>query len=255
VKALVTRPREDCAALVAHLTARGIASVLEPMLEIRFAADGANVLAPHLDGAQAVLFTSANGVRAFANASQRRDLPAFAVGDASAAAARAAGFGTVESAHGAVAELAALVRRLLSPERGALVHAAASAVAGDLAGTLGAAGFAVRRAVLYEAVPAAALSGATAAMLAEGRVELAVFFSPRTAASFVRLARASGLNAACRAIAALALSPAVAAALEAMPWRAVRIAAAPTEAALLAVLDRAVAEGVAVTGTGQDRTA
>ena len=255
MRALVTRPRESAAAVCAALAARGIAPVLEPLLEVRFAADGAAVLAPLLEGAQAVLFTSANGARAFAAATARRDIPAFAVGEASAAAAREAGFATVESAGGDVADLAVLVRRRLAPGRGALVHAAARTVAGDLAGTLGAQGFTVRRAVLYEAVTAMALSPATAALLAERAVALALFFSPRTAGCFVRLARAAGLGEAAGAIVALALSPAVAAALEPVPWRAVRVAPAPSEAALLAALDRAIAEGAAMAATGQDRPA
>jgi len=255
VRALVTRSRDDCATLAARLAARGIVPVIEPLLDIRFCEDGARLLAPLLEGAQALLFTSANGVRAFAAASARRDLPAFAVGDASAAAACAAGFAAVESAHGTVADLAGLVQRRLAPERGALVHAAASTVAGDLAGALGAQGFAVRRAVLYEAVAATALSGATRALVAAGGAELAFFFSPRTAECFVRLARASGLGEACRGMTALALSPAVAAALGELQWRAVRIAASPNEATLLDALDRVLAEGSAVAGTEQDRSA
>ncbi len=129
--------------------------MLEPLVAIRWRADGARVLAPLLEGAAGLLFTSANGVRAFAAASARRDLPALAVGDATADAARAAGFADVASAGGTVADLALLVRRRLKPEAGALVHSAAQEVAGDLAGALGRDGYEVRRAILYDAVPAA----------------------------------------------------------------------------------------------------
>lgn len=243
MKALVTRPREDAEELAAALAARGIEPVLEPLLTIRFVDDGANVLAPLLDGAQAVLFTSANGVRAFAAASPRRDLPAFAVGEATAKTARDAGFAAVDSAGGDVADLAALVQQRLKPADGALVHAAAGDVAGDLAGALAAAGFALRRAVLYEAVAAERLSGATAALLAHGEVALALFFSPRTAQLFVRLATDAGVASACRDVAAVVLSPAVAGRLEPLAWRAVHVAEIPTLAALLAAADRAVAEG------------
>ncbi len=250
MKALVTRPREDAAEVAAHLATRGIEPVLEPLLTIRFAADGATLLPPLLSGAQAVLFTSANGVRAFAAATPRRDLAACAVGEATAAAARHAGFDAVASAGGSVADLADLVRQRLRPADGALVHAAGSAVTGDLAGALQEAGFVCRRAVLYDAVPAAQLSGATAALLAARGIALALFFSPRTAQSFARLARAAGLADACRAMTAIALSPAVAAALDDFPWAAVLSADAPTTAALFAALDRAIAAHAS--GTGQD---
>ncbi len=212
--------------------------------------DGAAILAPLLDGAQAVLFTSANGVRAFAAARAHRDLAAFAVGDATATAARDAGFADIASAGGDVTDLAALVVQRLKPRSGALVHAAASEVAGDLGGALSPMGFELRRAVLYESVPAARLSDATAAALANGTIELALFFSPRTAELFVRLAAAAGLEEACRKVAAVALSPAVAARLEPLAWRAVHVAETPTLASLLAATDRAAAAGAPSHGSG-----
>jgi uroporphyrinogen-III synthase len=253
VRALVTRPSEDAGTLAAALAARGIEPVLEPLLAIRFLPEGGERLEPMLGAAQAVLFTSANGARAFAAASPRRDLAVFAVGDRTAAAARAAGFAMVESAGGDVGDLARLVARRLKPADGTLIHAAARIVAGDLAAALDAAGFTLGRAVLYEAAPAERLSGATAALIAGGFIVLALFFSPRTATGFVRLAAAMGLDGGCRAITAVALSPAVATALGDLAWRDVAVAVTPTEAALLAAVDRVVARADGVTvGAGRD---
>jgi uroporphyrinogen-III synthase len=141
----------------------------------------------------------------------------------------------VESAQGDVEDLARLVEARLRPEAGALVHVAASAVAGDLAERLK--GFELRRAVLYEAVAAREIAPEIKELLRRGGVECALLFSPRTAATFVRLAAAAGLGGACRGMAAVALSPAVAAALSPVAWREIRIARAPDEAALLAILE------------------
>ena len=242
MKALVTRPVEDAAPLMRALASRGVEAVLSPMLEIVAAEDAARRIGEALTGAQALLFTSANGARVFARASSRRELPVFAVGDASAAAARLAEFRSVTSAGGDVADLAQLVIARLSPQQGALVHVAGSDIAGDLAGALGKAGFALRRAVVYEARAAASLAPEAAAALAGGEVGLALFFSPRTAASFVRLAAAAGLGAACGAVTALGLSPAVAASLGGLAWRRIVTARAPTQQALLEALDAVLAE-------------
>jgi len=250
MKAIVTRPRDDAAALVRALAERGIDAILAPMLTIQPAAHAARHLAERLTGAQAVLFTSANGVRAFAAASPRRELPVLAVGDASAAAARIAGFRSVASAGGDVDDLVALVAAHLSQQGGALVHAAGTTVAGDLAGKLAVRGFAVHRAILYEAVPAAALDRDTAAAMRRGEAAMALFFSPRTATTFVRLAAAAGVGDACGAMAALALSPAVAAALAALSWRTVRVASRPGQGDLLAALDAFLAERPAQPGFG-----
>src|SRR5436190_23939583 len=118
LRALVTRPREDAAELAAALTARGIETVIEPLIEIYFRTEPA----PDLAGAQAVLCTSANGVRALARLSGERALPLLAVGDATAARARAEGFADVASAGGDVGDLARLARARLQPDRGRLVH-------------------------------------------------------------------------------------------------------------------------------------
>jgi uroporphyrinogen-III synthase len=243
--ALVTRPEEDAAPLAAALAERGIEVTIEPLLAIHPVPD-----APvDLQGVQALLFTSANGARSFAALAAARDLSGwrelavFAVGDASATAARDAGFTRVESAGGDVAALARLVIDRLDPKAGALFHAAGSAVAGDLAGVLGGAGFAVRREMLYEAKPAQQLSPATATALANRGFDLVLFFSPRTATTFVALTRAAGeaVVEGCAAAAATCLSPAVAAAAGELPWREVQTAARPELPALLDLIDRELA--------------
>jgi uroporphyrinogen-III synthase len=238
VTVLITRPAEDAAPLADSVRAAGLVPVIESLLGV--APTGEPV---SLDGVQAVLLTSANGARALAAAIDRRDVPVFAVGDATARAARGAGFAAAESAAGNVDALAALVRRRCVPDRGVLLHVSGRDVAGNLAGLLADGGFAVRRAVLYRAEAATALSAETRAEMAAGRIAAALFFSPRTARSFVTLATAAGLGEACRRIAAFCLSPAVAVALAHLSWRTVRTAAAPTQPALLDALTSWVAEG------------
>src|SRR5438067_8827911 len=136
-RALVTRPRAEAVALAEALDRRGIEAIVEPLLDILYRDEPA----PDLAGVQAVLCTSANGVRALARLSGERGVALFAVGEASAARARAEGFLRVESAGGNVDDLARLVRQRLRPEGGRLLHVAGSDVAGDLAGTLRAVGF------------------------------------------------------------------------------------------------------------------
>jgi uroporphyrinogen-III synthase len=235
MKVLVTRAEADAARLAARLAEHGYQSAIENLLTIRFRADATRGLAPLLDGVQATLFTSANGVRAFAAATPRRDFRTFAVGDATAAAARDAGFAEVTSAGGAVEDLARLAIARLKPQGGTLIHAAGTITAGDLAGILEAAGFTVRRAALYEAIPSEHLSTATRDAVRRGEIDAALFFSPRNAATFVRLA--TGLEESCKNMIAVALSSAVAESLAPLPWRRVAVASAPNETALLAALD------------------
>src|SRR5260370_39658057 len=90
MKAIVTRPRDDAAALVRALAERGIDAILAPMLTILPAAQATRHLAERLTGAQAVLFTSANGARALAAAAPPRALPGRAGGGRPAPPARSA---------------------------------------------------------------------------------------------------------------------------------------------------------------------
>ncbi len=232
MRVLITRPEDDARPLAERLAARGIKALVEPLLIIVPVA-GAEL---DLDGVQALLVTSANGARALARAGARRDLPVYAVGEASGASARALGFAAVRSAGGDVEALADKVIAELDPGAGALVHVAGSAVAGDLAGRLGRAGFEARRAVLYEARPVAALSPGCVAALEGGRLDAALLFSPRTAATFVRLVDQAAVAYGCRKVDALCLSEAVARAAARLDWRRLEVASEPTAESLLDLL-------------------
>jgi len=242
MRALITRPRDEAEALAALLARRGIAVIVEPMIEI---IDRQAAL-PDLGGVQAILCTSANGVRTLARASGERELPIFAVGDATAREAHAAGFRAVDSAGGNVDDLTRLVGQRLRPSGGKLLHVAGSDVAGDLAAALGSAGFTVERIVLYGARAAAALSSATSRAIGGGEIDLALFFSPRTAAIFARLVEAAGVGAGLAASRAISISAAADAALENLPFRERAIAAAPTQAALLARVEELAGQSEAV---------
>jgi uroporphyrinogen-III synthase len=229
VRLLVTRPSPDGDELADLLRAQGHEAVLEPLLTIE------PVTTPDLDlaGVQALLATSANGVRALAAAEARRDVPLFAVGDATARTAVAEEFRTVVSADGDVDDLARLIAGRLDPAAGALLHAAGTALAGDLGGYLEAAGFTYRRAVLYRARPCEALSSEATRAITDGRLDGVVFFSPRTASSFVTLATAAGVTEACGRLMAFCLSRAVATAVGSIDWSAVEVAERPDQTSLL----------------------
>lgn len=233
MKALVTRPLEDAGGLLAALAERGIDALVEPMMEVRFSSGPS----PDFEGVQAILATSANGVRALARLSPVREVPLLAVGDATAEAARALGFSDVASAAGAQSDLLALASDHLNAQSGRLLHVAGSVVAGDLKGELEARGFVVERLAVYEARLAAALSRETVSALASGALDFAFFFSPRTASAFTGLAEAAGVASHLRRIRAFSLSPATDRGLARLAWSERLVAAKPNMLALLEALD------------------
>lgn len=240
MKILVTRPTEAAGPLLVALAASGHHALHEPLLRI-VPEPGATL---DLAGAQALLLTSAAGARAAAALTARRDIPVLAVGRPTATVATALGFDDVTPAAGNGAALVDLVVETCDPAQGRLVHASGAEIAVDLGEALRAHGFACTRSIVYRAVAAEALSPACRVALERREIDAAMFHSPRMARTFVTLARSAGLGATCSSIRALALSPAIAHALDGIAWERILIAAASEDAAMLALL--APAEGDAV---------
>ncbi len=239
MRVLVTRPEQEAKRFAAQLAEHGIEAVLAPLLAV----EPLDAPLPPLESMQALVFTSANGVRAYAARETRRDLPAYAVGEATAAAAREAGFGNAISAGGDAEGLAALLVDRIDPAKGPLLHVAGADQAGDLPGALRARGFAVQQAVLYRAVAAAELPAEARAAIETGAIAGVALFSPRSAAIFADRAVAAGLGAKLASLDAFCLSRAVAAALEGKTkWRAVHVAERPNAEALIAAISAADSE-------------
>ncbi|MBS0527079.1 MAG: uroporphyrinogen-III synthase [Proteobacteria bacterium] len=239
MRVLIIRPEREAAALAQALAARGHQAVIAPLFHVQVLHPPED-FAAMLAACQAILITSANGARALAEASEQRSKPVFAVGDATAATAEGLGFHSVTSASGEAAALANLVRQRLDPAKGPLLHVSGADVAGSPAPD----GFEVKRVVLYEARQAAALPDSARAALAARAVDVATFFSPRSSDAFVQLVTAAGLADACRAVSAIAISPAAAQPLGALPFARTVAAERPTRQAVLDEIDRLPPPGV-----------
>jgi uroporphyrinogen-III synthase len=230
MRVLVTRPLEDGEETARQLARRGHEALLAPLLATQFHPGDAL----SLDGVQAVLATSANGVRALIRRTDRRDLPLFAVGPQTAEEASAAGFSDVRNADGDARTLARATLDWVHPENGVLLHVRGSEGASTLAETLRRDGFTLREEVLYSVLPRPLPPQAVQA-LQGGTLDAALFFSPRSAGIFRDAAVQQTLPT--QSLLALCISAATAAALAPLLFRDVRIAAAPNQSALLAPLE------------------
>jgi uroporphyrinogen-III synthase len=235
MRILVTRPEPDAQAQAETLAARGHEAVLAPLLIV----ETIHGVPLDLNGAQAVIVTSRNTLRALAGHGEREQafrLPLFAVGEASALKAMKVGFADVTAGTNTAKDLVPLIAGALDPKGGPLVHLSGETLAFDLKSALEAQGFEVRRKILYRALPARELPSAALAALREGRLDAAIFMSPRTAQTFADLLDLHGAVTQGKRLVCYCLSQAVAEVLE--PHRfAVRIAATPREEDLLALLD------------------
>lgn len=229
---LITRPEEDAAPLAQAMLALGHDALIDSMLRITPFED----VLLDTDGVQALLFSSANGVRAFSDISLNRRVPVYTVGEASAAVARDMGFRRVFAAGGDVISLAQLVTASLKPEEGILMHISGTVVARELKDLLQKEKFNVFRVRLYESEPTTRLSDPTITHFNKGEMEGVLFYSPRTAQIFTDLIIENRLTEACRRVQALCLSEAVAEVADQLPWRAIKVAESPSQSAMLALL-------------------
>lgn len=239
---VVTRPEPAAERTAAAIRALGCAVLSAPLSRIA-PGDPAPVDWSALAG---IVLTSANGAVALADTAAPRTLPVYAVGDATAGAAAGAGFSRIVSAKGDAGDLLAVLRSSGLAAGSRLLHARGDVVSRDLAGPLGDLGLDLVSWVAYRAVPVACLpadlaAALTAADTGKGGLVRVLFFSPRAARTFARLAPdLSGIEAE-RRPEALCLSAAVASAARGptgagVAWRSVRVAARPDEPSLLALL-------------------
>ena len=234
MRLIVTRPLEDARPLGRRLEAAGHEVILAPLLSIR----PVSGLAIPERAYQAVLVTSANGVRALNGhpaLARLKRATAFVVGPASAAAAAGAGFLRIEQADGDVAALVRSAIASLHPGDGPLLHVSGAVTAGNLASDLEASGFEVDRVVAYEACPVEALPEPCAAALKAGEADGVLLYSPHTARIWTALVADAGLAAAAVRLDHFCLSDNVAAMLRKQLGTgvAVKVASRPDEAALI----------------------
>jgi uroporphyrinogen-III synthase len=235
MRLLVTRPEADAERTATALRQCGHTVIVAPLLHIEYV-ENAEIGPGPFAG---ILVTSANAAWAIVRHprfAQLRALPVFAVGDRSAEAMRAVGFADVTSANGDAGDLAALVARRFIKRGVSLLYVAAADRSGDLAAALSTLGLAVRTIVMYRAVAAAFFPASAAAAFADG-VDGVLHFSRRSADVYVKVATASGLGeAALQHPVHFCLSAQVAEALQQAGAAERRVAASPTEAALLELI-------------------
>jgi len=240
---LVTRPHPDDETTAASLRARGFDVLRAPMLRFEPVAVHEDMNARY----SAVIVTSANalrGIEPHLKGHRLLELPLFAVGEHTAAAARRAGFTHVVSANGDAANLRDLVLASLKAKElkkaSTLLYLAGAEIARDLASELEESGFRVVTQTTYKMIAVTSLPRETCDAFAANQVEAVLHYSQRSARAFLDAARAAGVEISALAIPQCCVSAAVASVVRDAGATQVVVAATPDENALFAALERAL---------------
>lgn len=204
--ALVTRPEPGASELARALSVvRGLKVFKAPLLRIESTGEAPSPAS----GANALLITSPQAIPYTEGVAT---LPVYAVGDASAQAARAAGL------HVAAVGPGVADHRLIEaiPQETNLLHLCGVHLSSDLAGPFDAAGISYTRIAVYEAKQAEGLPAEGQSFLHTDGAKRVLLFSARTAEAFARAAGPHHRDLGSPPLTALCASERVAAAAKAL---------------------------------------
>ncbi len=235
-RVLVIRAEPGASETAARLKALGLTPVVSPALRLT-ARDEA---LPSLSGYSGLVFTSANGVRFFAEASDDRTLPVWCVGPSTASEAVRQGFSPVHQSSGDAHDLAHFIAHHWTQDTPkSLLHIANSAARGVVKAALSEQGFDLTFVPLYEARPAASLSADAVDAISSGAPVTCLVHSAKGAEALAGLAKSLDLsNTRFVAISAQAAAP-----LGNAGTGAISIASHPDEDHLLGLLQRVLEAG------------
>jgi len=241
VRLLLTRPQHDAERTAAALSRQGHQVEIAPLMHIEPLTGAALGTGPW----SGLIFTSANAVRGveeLAGMAALAEIPAFAVGERTAAAARAAGFRNVVAGGGDARQLTQAVRAWAEAGRGArrdpLLYLAGEDLSHDLAGTLAADGAIVHTVTVYRAVKAERFPARLQAALRREKCSAPSIAPAASAEAFLDCARAAGALAQALHAAHYCISHQAAAPLITAGAAHVHVAAHPDEASLLALVGK-----------------
>ncbi len=235
MRLLVTRPQPDADAQAEKLKLLGHEVSVAPLLDVEFL----DFAALPLTGAQALIATSRNALRALEASGQLEPtlvMPLFTVGSATAKLAHALGFKKIHEGPGTAEELLPLVQAGCSPGAGTLIHLAGERMAFDIKSALENEGFDVVQPVLYRINMADSFAEAAHKAHGSGALDGVILMSPATAQTYMALVSEPDLQALAEKLTFFCLSRNVAEPLKTLQDARVLIPANPTEDDLLALI-------------------
>ncbi|MFH1158780.1 MAG: uroporphyrinogen-III synthase [Pseudomonadota bacterium] len=231
---LITRPQPVADEFAERLRREGFYAYLAPMTEY------VEIDAPppeDMGSYQALIFTSAQAAQIFSGRPSVRLLPVLAVGDATAAAARKAGFTTVYSAKGDGGDMAGLIESVASAlALKKVLHPCGEDMADDIGPDVSGRGVKVVRMPVYKARFLNRLPEDVAQALQRGVVDVVTVFSARAAENLVKMLQQDDMRGVSAKLEAVCISRRAAAGLRGIPWRAIRVARHPATEEMVEIL-------------------
>jgi len=226
---LMTRPVEEARKSGAKLEDMGHRVVYAPMIKVE------QVSFEIPDDTRSLIITSKNGARFGLMNIGNKGRPIFAVGEQTAAEARALGFTNVTVGPGTARQLVPLLLECGVSQKREYSHLCGNHISYDIADVLRNEGLDAENTVTYQTRSSAVFSPAVQEEIEQGTIDGVLLYSPRTATIFEEAVSEHGLHEWLSTVDAYCLSNRVADTLLS-PWKTISNAVLPTEKALFSLL-------------------
>lgn len=230
---LVTRPQPVADEFAEKLRREGFQTYIAPLMEYVEVKGALGDLSVY----QACVFTSAQAVQVFCKKTDDRHLPALVVGEATARAARQAGFAQVYSAEGDASTMIALIGdRVKSMSLKKVIHPCSDDTPNDIAKAVTRLGVKMVMKVIYKANFITEFPDDVMQALRRNGIDTITLFSARSAANFVKILCRKEWRGVSAKLNVVCISKRVADKLKPLPWHTVSVAAQPHTEAMLETL-------------------
>ncbi len=226
---LVTRPIAEAEKTGAKLERLGFRATYAPMLRV----EPVSFEIP--EETRSLIVTSRNGARFGLANIGNKSRPIFAVGEQTAAEARALGFNNITVGPGTARKLVPLLLECGVSQKREYAHLCGSVVSYNIASVLRDAGIDAESTVTYQTLPNRVFSPSVQEEIEMGEIENVLFYSPRTATIFEEAISENNKHDWLPKLNAYCLSNRIADNLLG-PWKTISAAVLPTEKALLSLL-------------------
>jgi uroporphyrinogen-III synthase len=221
----LTRPAEDSAAMADMLNARGVATIISPVMKLEL------LSAPTITkNPSAILLTSRHA--AFAIHDDWKNIPTYCVGDATAQVARDSGCSEVIAGSGEVLALLPVLSKTFMRDD-TILYLSGEEVRFDLPMLAASHQLTITREIVYRTVAETMLTDELKTVLANKNLAGVSCFSPHTARIISDLLTAANLTQNAADLDFYALSLAVAEAAAGAPWKSIHACHLPTLPAMV----------------------
>lgn len=227
MKLFITRPEIDGLKTAEKLKKLGHVVAMFPIIKIEF------VKGHNIKKADALIFTSKNGVRSIGNMDIDKGILIFTIGKQTAIEAKKLGFKRVFSANGSQNTLLDLILLHGSSPKGSFVHLSGEHIKDDLVGILNSKNLRAERQITYKAIALKKMPSKLIEAIKSKELDGGIFYSIRSANIFKDMVEKNHLNEDTKNLTAFVLSENIKDSLNKEEWKNIIVAPNPNETSLI----------------------